>query len=56
VPDRNRGLRGLTLERIIQVTGGSYLNFAVLQGGSLEDAIAHRNQTKVSYGSKLLNY
>lgn len=54
VLDRDSGIPGLTLERVVDVTGGQYLNFVVLQGGSLQDALAHPDQVKVSYGSQLL--
>jgi 6-phosphogluconolactonase (cycloisomerase 2 family) len=54
VLDQDSAVPGLTLERVLDVTGGQYLNFAVLQGGSLQDALAHPDQVKVSYGSQLL--
>jgi len=54
VLDRASTPPGFSLERTITVEGGRYLNFVLIQGGSLQDAIDRPDQVKVSMGAQIL--
>ncbi|MEM9148849.1 MAG: DUF4114 domain-containing protein [Cyanobacteria bacterium P01_F01_bin.3] len=55
VLDSASGFDGLILERALEIAGDSFLNFAVLQGGSLEDAIQNPSRVTVTFGAQPLS-
>ncbi|MEL6469717.1 MAG: DUF4114 domain-containing protein [Cyanobacteria bacterium J06623_4] len=53
--DHDSAISGLTQERIIDVSEDEFLNFAVIKGGSLQDALLQPESVEVVFGSQMLS-
>lgn len=53
--DQGDEISGLSVERVVDVAGDDFLNFAVIKGGSLQDALLRPESVEVVFGSQILS-
>ncbi|MEL7334561.1 MAG: hypothetical protein AAFN12_20110, partial [Cyanobacteria bacterium J06560_2] len=54
-PDHDSIVSGIDLKRVVTISGDDYLNFAVIKGGTLQDALTSPDSVEVSFGTQILS-